>query len=83
MLLMTVLCNQHPRPTPIVRERNTQILYSPYFGSRNSSISSWILSGDGRTKHRHRKCRIFSRPELSRRLCGQTPRPPKLPIVQM
>ena len=43
-------------------------MYSPYFGCRNSSINCWIESGDGRTKHKHRRCRIFSLEALSRRL---------------
>lgn len=42
--------------------------YSPYFGSRNSSIRSWTASDDGRTKQRHLRCRIFSRSTLSNRL---------------
>lgn len=42
--------------------------YSPYFGSRNSSIRNCIASDDGRTKQRHRRCRIFSRSALSNRL---------------
>jgi hypothetical protein len=46
------------------------MLYSPYFGSRSSSIKLCIDSGDGRTKHRHRRCRIFSRCWFSIRLAG-------------
>jgi hypothetical protein len=42
--------------------------YSPYLGSRNSSIRLCIESADGRTKHRHRRWRIFSRFALSNRL---------------
>lgn len=45
-----------------------QMWYSPYLGSRNSSIKNWMLSGDGRTKQRHRRWRIFSRVSLSSRL---------------
>ena len=44
--------------------------YSPYMGSRNSSMRLCIESGDGRTKHRHRRCRIFSRFALSNRLAS-------------
>lgn len=42
--------------------------YSPYFGSRNSSIRYCTDSAEGRTKHMQRRCRIFSRFRLSRRL---------------
>lgn len=44
------------------------IKYSPYFGSRNSSIRYCTDSAEGRTKHMQRRCRIFSRFKLSRRL---------------
>jgi hypothetical protein len=45
-----------------------QILYSPYFGSLSSSISNCMESGDGRTKHKHLRWRMFSLFWLSRRL---------------
>jgi hypothetical protein len=50
--------------------RYVQMLYSPYFGSRSSSIKLCIDSGDGRTKHKHRRCLIFSRCWFSIRLAG-------------
>lgn len=48
--------------------KRVQMLYSPYLGSRSSSIRLCIDSGDGRTKHRQRRWRIFSRFGLSIRL---------------
>jgi hypothetical protein len=47
---------------------HAQMLYSPYLGSRSSSIKLCIDSGEGRTKQRQRRWRIFSRFWLSSRL---------------
>lgn len=47
---------------------NLHMWYSPYLGSRNSSIKLCIDSGDGLTKHRQRRWRIFSLVWLSTRL---------------
>ena len=60
----TFLYLQQPQYDP-------HMLYSPYFGSRSSSIKLCIDSGDGRTKHKHRRCRIFSRFWFSIRLSGR------------
>lgn len=64
--------SQTPGLSPNAR-KDPQMLYSPYFGSRSSSIKLCIDSGDGRTKHKHRRCRIFSRFWFSIRLvCCQS-----------
>jgi hypothetical protein len=44
------------------------MLYSPYLGSRSSSIKLCMDSADGRMKHKQRRWRIFSRFGLSSRL---------------
>jgi hypothetical protein len=67
MMLLKSGHSQLPHPT-IASNKALHMLYSPYFGSRSSSIKFCIDSGDGRTKHRQRRCRIFSRFWLSNRL---------------
>jgi hypothetical protein len=66
MLLKSDLSQSLQLPASLFK--HLQMLYSPYLGSRSSSIKLCIDSGDGRMKHRQRKWRIFSLFWLSNRL---------------
>jgi hypothetical protein len=59
MMLLKSDYNQPPA-TLSVFPKHVHMLYSPYFGSRSSSIKLCMESGEGRTKQRQRRWRIFS-----------------------
>lgn len=68
MLLKSDLASVRRSPVQYAKVFLLQMWYSPYLGSRSSSMRNWMLSEEGRTKQRQRRWRIFSRLSLSRRL---------------